>query len=49
MTGKEILSLIKWLRMEGMDEKKIVDCIEFVEGHDPEKVPTTSDKKPASD
>jgi hypothetical protein len=32
MTAKEVLNLIDWLRAQGFDNDKIVDCIEAVEG-----------------
>jgi len=32
MTAKEILNLIDWLREQGFDNDKIIDCIETVEG-----------------
>ncbi len=32
MTAKEIINLIDWLREQGFDNDKIVDCIERVEG-----------------
>ena len=32
MTAKEILNLIDWLREQGFDNDKIVDCIECIEG-----------------
>lgn len=32
MTAKEILNLIEWLRNEGFDNDKIVECIEAIEG-----------------
>ena len=32
MTAKEVLNLIDWLRAQGFDNDKIVDCIETVEG-----------------
>ncbi len=32
MTGKEILNLIDWLKKQGFDNDKIVECIEAVEG-----------------
>lgn len=37
MTAKEILNLIDWLRAEGFDNDKIIDCIEAVEGKEKEK------------
>lgn len=32
MTAKEILNLIDWLRAQGFNNDKIIDCIETVEG-----------------
>lgn len=32
MTAKEIINLIDWLRAEGFNNDKIVDCIESVDG-----------------
>lgn len=32
MTAKEILNLIDWLREQGFDNDKIVECIEAIEG-----------------
>ena len=32
MTAKEIINLIDWLRAQGFDNDKIVECIESVEG-----------------
>lgn len=32
MTAKEILNLIDWLRAQGFDNDKIVECIETIEG-----------------
>lgn len=32
MTAREILNLIDWLRMQGFDNDKIVECIEAIEG-----------------
>lgn len=32
MTAREILNLIDWLRAQGMDNDKIVECLESVEG-----------------
>ena len=32
MTAKEIINLIDWLREQGFDNDKIIDCIEAVEG-----------------
>lgn len=43
MTGKEILNLIDWLKNQGFDNDKIVECIEAVEGKKPEK--NTEDKE----
>lgn len=32
MTAREVLNLIDWLRAQGMDNDKIVECLEAVEG-----------------
>ncbi len=32
MTAKEILNLIDWLRAQGFDNDKVVECIEYTEG-----------------
>ena len=32
MTASEILNLIDWLRAQGFDNNKVVECIEAVEG-----------------
>lgn len=32
MTAKEVLNLIDWLREQGFENDKIVECIEAVEG-----------------
>ncbi len=32
MTAREILNLIDWLRTQGFDNDKIVECIEAIEG-----------------
>ncbi len=32
MTAREILNLIDWLRLQGFDNDKIVECIEAIEG-----------------
>ncbi len=32
MTAREILNLIDWLRSQGFDNDKIVECIEAIEG-----------------
>ena len=37
MTGKEIISLIEKLEMEGMGSEKIIEIIKYIEKHDPEK------------
>ena len=41
MTAKEILNLIDWLREQGFDNDKIIECIETVEGKKKEE----ADKK----
>ncbi len=37
MTAREILNLIDWLRTQGFDNDKIVECIEAIEGKKKEK------------
>lgn len=37
MTAREILNLIDWLRVQGFDNDKIVECIEAIEGKKKEK------------
>ena len=37
MTAREILNLIDWLRTQGFDNDKIVECIEAIEGKKREK------------
>lgn len=32
MTARGLLNLIDWLRAQGMDNDKIVECLEAVEG-----------------
>ncbi len=32
MTAKELLNLIDWLRKQGFDDDKVVECLESVEG-----------------
>ena len=32
MTAREILNLIDWLRTQGFDNDKIIECIETIEG-----------------
>lgn len=32
MTAREIINLIDWLRTQGFDNDKIVECIEAIEG-----------------
>ena len=32
MSAKEILNLIDWLRSQGFDNDKVVECIEAIEG-----------------
>lgn len=32
MTPRELLNLVDWLRAQGMDNDKIVECLEAVEG-----------------
>ena len=35
MTGKEIVNLIRQLRLSGMSDTKILDLIEYIETHEP--------------
>lgn len=37
MTGKEIVNLIRQLRLNGMSDTKILDLIEYIETHDPKE------------
>lgn len=37
MTAREILNLIDWLRSQGFDNDKIVECIEAIEGKKKDK------------
>ena len=37
MTAREILNLIDWLREQGFDNDKIIECIEATEGKKKEK------------
>lgn len=37
MTGKEIVNLIRQLRLNGMSDSKILDLIEYIETHDPKE------------
>lgn len=32
LTAKELLNLIDWLRKQGFEDDKIVECLESVEG-----------------
>lgn len=32
MTAREILNLIEWLKAQGFDNDKVVECIEAIEG-----------------
>lgn len=43
MTAKEILNLIDWLRAQGFDNDKIIDCIETVEGKEKTSVHESAD------
>ncbi len=40
MTANEILNLIDWLRAQGFDNNKVVECIEAVEGKKKNKAET---------
>lgn len=37
MTGKEIVNLIRQLRLNGMSDTKILNLIEYIETHDPKE------------
>lgn len=37
MTANEVLNLIDWLRAQGFDNNKVVECIEAVEGKKKDK------------
>lgn len=37
MTSKEVVNLIDWLKKQGLDAEKILECIEYIEKHEPEK------------
>ncbi len=37
MPGKEIVNLIRQLRLNGMSDSKILDLIEYIETHDPKE------------
>lgn len=41
MTAKEVLNLIDWLRAQGFDNDKIVECIEATEGRKQESTDET--------
>lgn len=38
MSAREILNLIDWLRAQGFDNDKIVECIEAIEGRKEEEI-----------
>lgn len=40
MTANEILNLIDWLRAQGFDNNKVVECIEAIEGKKKKKEET---------
>lgn len=44
MTAKELLNLIDWLRKQGFENDKIVECLESVEGR--EKILCADENKP---
>lgn len=44
MTAKELLNLIDWLRKQGFENDKIVECLESVEGR--EKILGADENKP---
>ena len=37
MTSKEVVNLIEWLKKQGLTPEQIIECIEYVEKHEPEK------------
>lgn len=37
MTSKEVVNLIDWLKKQGMTAEQILECIEYIEKHEPEK------------
>ena len=37
MTSKEVVNLIDWLKKQGMPADQILECIEYIEKHEPEK------------
>ena len=41
MSAKELLNLIDWLRKQGFEDDKIVECLESVEGR--KKILTAGD------
>ena len=41
MTARELLNLIDWLRKQGFEDDKIVECLESVEGR--KKIITADD------
>lgn len=41
MSAKELLNLIDWLRKQGFEDDKIVECLEAVEGR--KKILTTGE------
>lgn len=42
MTAKELLNLIDWLRKQGFEDEKIIECLESVEGQ--KKILTADDE-----
>lgn len=43
MSAKELLNLIDWLRKQGFEDDKIIECLESVEGR--KKILTADDDK----
>ena len=37
MTSKEVVNLIDWLKSQGLTAEQILECIEYIEKHEPEK------------
>ena len=37
MTGRKVVNLIEWLKNQGLTPEQIIECIEYVEKHEPEK------------
>lgn len=37
MTIKEVVNLIDWMKKQGLTAEQILECIEYIEKHEPEK------------